>query len=502
MRNDRSPAFLSALDRFFFAEETPFGMAIARILVPLTVGLPMWMRLPRVRELFSTDGTPIQMFELYGNGPKLPVLAPALAVPLYAAMLVCLLLASAGFRTRLSLLIATPLYIYFNLLDGVGTMTKYSAIGSHLLLLLTISNCGLVWSVDAMLRQRRFGPDYVPPVGSIFATRLMQLLFCFIYFGAAVTKIQTAAFFTGEQMRYWMLSNWNYDNPVGEAMAMWSWMLPVSAYAAVIWEVLFAFLVFHRHGRGIMLGLGFLFHFMTWLTLGLYIFPLICISGYFAFRTERDVMRMRHWLRRLNLIRGVRAADAVLQSAISRVPQAAPAGVVFAAIITFCSIAASEAERRWNLYGMQSGRPTLELQPLDDTVAQTMINGERRIREQDKFFSFELGTVLVGNQLANRRDRFTYGETMIAQCNLNPPHEDLWVECLIQDAEQRTIEQFGQIVSRDSLRSPFFYQLGNKLEPGSYDVVLKSANQEIYRRSFDLVGTPPATAQADALLTN
>jgi hypothetical protein len=176
--------------------------------------------------------------------------------------------------------------------------------------------------------------------------------------------------------------------------------------------------------------------------------------------------------------------------------------VVFAAIITFCSIAASEAERRWNLYGMQGGQPTLELQPLDVTVAQTMINGERRIREQDKFFSFELGTILVGNQLANRRDRFTYGETMIAQCNLNPPHEDLWVECLIQDAEQRTIEQFGQIVSRDSLRSPFFYQLGNKLEPGSYDVVLKSANKEIYRRSFDLVGTPPATAQADALLTN
>lgn len=502
MSTNRPTSVRTALHDFFFAEETPFGLAVARMLVPLAVGLPMWMRLPRVRELFSADGTPIQMFELYGNSPKLPVFPPALAVSLYAAMLICLLLASVGFKTRWSLLIATPLYVYFNLLDGVGTMTKYTVIGVHLLFILTISHCGLVWSVDAFLQKRRGTAPVCPPVTAVYPTRLMQLLFCFIYFGAAVTKIQTAAFFTGEQMRYWMLSNWNYDNPVGEAMAMWSWMLPISAYAAVIWEVLFAFLVFHRFGRGIMLSLGVMFHFMTWLTLGLYIFPLVCISGYFAFLKETDVLAIRSWLKHRSWWQAVRRLRTAVGRPFLAMPQAVPAGVVFVAVVTLSAVAATEAEHQINLYGIVAGQPTLALQPLDQTVAQTMINGQRPIREQDKFFSFELGTILVGNQLANRRDQFTYGEMMIAQCNLNPPHEDLWVECLIQDSEQRTIEQFGQIVARDSLRSPFFYRLGNKLVPGEYSVVLKSANREIYRRNFQLVGSPPTTEQADALLTN
>ncbi len=64
------------------------------------------------------------------------------------------------------------------------------------------------------------------------------------------------------------------------------------------------------------------------------------------------------------------------------------------------------------------------------------------------------------------------------------------------------IEQFGQIVTRDMLRSNFFYTIGTKLLPGQYSVVLKSANREIYRREFLLTGQPPTSTQMDTLLTN
>ncbi len=205
------PTVIDTLKTFFFEEQVPFGAALTRIFLPLTALAPMLMRFPRVRELYTTDGTPVQMFELFGQGEVLPVLSPTPAIMLYSLMVFCLLCSSIGWNTRFSLAAGVSLYTYFNLLDSVGTMTKYSVIAAHLMLLLTVSSCGNVWSVDEYLRRRR-NPNSTLTfrAAPVWPARLMQLLFAFIYFGAAITKIQTSAFFSGEQMRYWMLSNRNY----------------------------------------------------------------------------------------------------------------------------------------------------------------------------------------------------------------------------------------------------------------------------------------------------
>ena len=175
----------------------------------------MIRRFGRVRELYSTDGAPQQMFELFGQGTPLPVLPPSFAVALYGIMIFALICGVFGFRTRLAFLIGAPLYTYFNLLDAVSTMTKYSVIAAHVLLILAVSECHLVWSIDAVLKRWKDGREVsaIPPRVPVWPARLIQILFCFVYFGAAITKIQTQAFFSGEQMRYWMLSNWNYANP-------------------------------------------------------------------------------------------------------------------------------------------------------------------------------------------------------------------------------------------------------------------------------------------------
>ena len=289
------PTILDVLKTFFFEEQVPFGAALARIFLPLMALIPMLMRFPRVRELYTTDGTPIQMFELFGQGEVLPVLAPGPAVMLYSLMVFCLVSSSIGWNTRFSLATGVTLYTYFNLLDAVGTMTKYSVIASHLMLLLTVSSCGNVWSVDEFLRRRR-NPNstFASRAAPVWPARLMQLLFAFIYFGAAITKIQTAAFFSGEQMRYWMLSNWNYENPIGELMAMWAPLLLVAAYVTCVWEIVFAFLVWHRRARFVMLGVGATFHIMTCVTLGLYVFPSICLSGYLCFARPEDIVFYRN----------------------------------------------------------------------------------------------------------------------------------------------------------------------------------------------------------------
>ncbi|MEO1981047.1 MAG: HTTM domain-containing protein [Fuerstiella sp.] len=484
----------TALGRFFFEQETPFGMALVRMVLPLMAGIPLVLRFPHVRELYTTDGAPIQLFEMYGQGAVLPVLSPAIAVPLYGAMLRCMLTAILGFRTRTSLCVVAVLYPYFNLLDGVGTMTKYSVIASHLLLLLAVSHAGAVWSVDAFLRKRAGSVSVMPARFPVWPARLVQLLFAALYFGASITKIQTAEFFSGDQMRYWMLSNWNYENPVGEAMAMWPPLLLIGAYVAVVWEVLFAFLVWQPRARIVMLAAGVFFHFMTWLTLGLYVFPAICLSGYFAFMTEEDFVR----LRRFSMFRWVSPVFHLPGQLTSRVlnafPQTVPAAVTWTCLISVAAIGATEAELQMDVYHTRSPSGLLSLQPMDRDVAVTMIRDKTPIREHDKFFNFEIGTTTVGYQLSNRRTEYSIGDVMIAQCNLNPPHEDMWVECLVQDEEERTIEQFGQFVPRESLRANFFYTIGNKLVAGRYSMVLKSANQEIYRRHFSMTGESAAHA--------
>lgn len=493
----------SLLKEFFFAEEVPFGAALVRIMLPLAASIPMFMRFPRVRELYSSEGCTTQLFELFGQGQVLPVLSPGIAVPLYGIMLCALLCSIIGLRTRFSLSVAFVLYTYFNLLDGVSTITKYSVIATHILLLLSVSRCGDVWSVDAWLKRRQSSSvQVVPEASAVWPVRLMQLLFAAIYFGAAITKIQTAEFFSGEQMRYWMLSNWNYENPVGEVMAMWSPMLLISAYLAVVWEILFAFLVWQKRTRVPMLLVGAFFHFMTWLTLGLYIFPAICLACYFAFFNETDVLRIRQFARRFRFSNALHWPIAGAEKLLNVLPSIVPANVAWICALIAAGIGGAEIERQLDLYGENAAPGTMALTVMDPIVAKTMIHKEQRLRQKDKFFNFEIGTSTIGGQLANSKTEFDFGDLMIAQCNMNPPHEDMWVECILQDSEERVIERFGQFVTREMLRANFTYRFGSRLLPGGYSMVLKNANQEIYRRDFELTGTPPVATTNQNLVTN
>ena len=144
----------------------------------------------------------------------------------------------------------------------------------------------------------------------------------------------------------------------------------------------------------------------------------------------------------------------------------------------------------------------LPLKTIDRDVALAMIKNPRPLREKDKFFSFDIGSMVMGGQLANRSTEYTYGESIIAQCNINPPHEDLWVEVAIEDSEQRIIDSAGQYVTRDSLWANFKYQAGSRMLPGDYSLVLKSGGKEIARRHFKLTGDPESQPASMPMLTN
>ncbi len=497
-------SIMTGIRDFFFAEETPYGLALTRMFLPAIALIPMIRRLPRVRELFSSDGAPQQLFELFGEGRPLPELPPVFAMALYGVMIFALLSAVFGFRTRMALMIGTPLYIYFNLLDCVSTMTKYSVIASHILLILTVSNCGAVWSVDAILRRWKDGESAsIPPKFPVWPARLVQLLFCFVYFGAAITKIQTAAFFSGEQMRYWMFSNWNYPNPVGELMAMWTPLLLASGYITVVWEITFPFLAWRPLGRFVALGIGILFHFMTFVTLGLYVFPMLCTTSYTSFLMEKDIVAIRNAIRRWRIpAMSIGAPRFAIARLIHARPAAIPLSMVWAAMALFAAVAANEIDRFADPYGMHANNGPMPLKPIPRDAALAMINSTAPLREKDKFFSFDIGSMFLGGQLANRSSEFEFGDVIVAQCNINPPHEDMWLECVIEDDANRVIDASGQFVTRDKLYANFSYATGNKLIPGKYWMVLKSSGKEVSRRPFTLTGDPESLPTMGELMTN
>ncbi|MCA9068825.1 MAG: HTTM domain-containing protein, partial [Planctomycetaceae bacterium] len=222
----QEPRLSQRISDFFYREEVPFPLALVRIVMPLVLLSVMLPRWSRARELYSADGAPCPIAFVYGWADFLPNFSGEIVIVMHTVLLLALVASSLGWCTRLSLGISTVLYVYLNMQDSVSTMTKYSVIASHVMLLLTLSHCGAVWSVDSWLAGYRRRKNRTPgersidwPKFPVWPQRLIQLMIGLVYFGAAITKMHTPEFFSGDQMTYWMLSHVNFANPGGEWMS-------------------------------------------------------------------------------------------------------------------------------------------------------------------------------------------------------------------------------------------------------------------------------------------
>ncbi len=485
----------SRFSRFLFANELPYGLAIVRILMPLVLLLVVLPRWRHTREIYSDDGAPAPLAINYGFVDFLPEFSGGLAVALMSALVFFLVASSIGWYTRVSLVASMVLYTYFNLMDCLSTLTKYSVIASHILFILCLSNCGAIWSLDSWLKRGRRmvdrgKTDFSATTGPAWPRRLMQILVGVVYFGSAMTKLHTPTYFSGDQLRYWMMSDVNHANPLGEYLSLFPVALIVFAYVAVIWEMLFLFLAWKGFGRVVMLTLGVGFHLMTCFTLGLYIFPLVCVTMYFAFINEHDsrtVVRMWYWLRvkwswigNFSLLR--------LSIPIPGAGSYSPTHLrlCYGLAIGLVVVLGVEGEYWLDPYGIRRSEGPHSLVELDSSYVRKYFNVERRIRQQDKFEAFDVGTGMVSGNLMQRRTDFQHGESLIAQCTLNPPHEDMWVECNLHDAQDRVLDRVGQMVPRETMRCSFIFYMTESLEPGKYFLVVKSAGQAITRKAITL----------------
>ncbi|MCA9079271.1 MAG: RnfABCDGE type electron transport complex subunit D [Planctomycetaceae bacterium] len=263
----------------------------------------------------------------------------------------------------------------------------------------------------------------------------------------------------------------------------------VTQIAGGFWEVLFAFLAWKGRGRTAMLGLGIIFHVMTYFMLGLIVFPLLFMTLYATFFEERELVAARNWL-------WSRLPSRLphLQNSASPQRRSAPSPTMatllglpaFGTLLAVIAFVAVEAEARMDVYRTRNPEGPSRLQPLSQEEARQLLRNDVALRPQDKVFSFDIGTTTVGGVLANRCREFQQRDILVAQCTLVPPHEDLWVEVNLHDATDHVIERNGVVAPREEMRANLFYQLRDSLEPGPYHLVLRIHGQEVGRRTIQL----------------
>lgn len=523
-RDVRSTDWLS---EWFFAEQPPYGMALMRIVLPLVLLIDTCFRHPWAREFYSTDGAPSPLDINFQRPGMVFIPDGSLAVALHAILIASLVASSLGWFTRISLGVATVLYTWFGLLDALSTLTKYTVIASHLLLLLTLSNCGALWSLDAWRKRGNGTAESLEDnalSAPIWPARLIQLLVAVVYLGAAITKMHTPAFFNGDQLMYWTMTYVNNVHPLGDWLSQHPLVLSVFGYVTIVWEIAFLFVVFHP-GRSdrlwykwVAIAIGAFFHFMTMFTLGLYIFPLVMFASYLAF-VEAAEWR---WLQSRDWLSGMRrvacwcetASEAVFTPIWGAERATDRVAYTYGLCLLLAATGAVGWERVRDPYQLGGAEGPLALEPMSEDEVARMLGPDRAIRPSDKLLAVDLGTLQIGEHLVDCRREFYQGEKMLAQVTLTPPHEDLWLDCWLQESREtgvegervpgRSLAKVGVPVGRELLRANFFFNLDESLRPGEYFLRLRAGRDEIGLKRFTILPRSGAVAEeaAEAISAN
>jgi hypothetical protein len=183
-----------------------------------------------------------------------------------------------------------------SMLFGLDTMTNLG------LFYLMIAPCGAALSLDRWLKVRRerqrLGSKYVPQppepmISATFATRLIQINFCIIYFAAGTSKLLGTSWWNGTAPNGFLL-NYSFapfDVPKYVEFLQWlvkhRWMWELFGAVGVIGtlflELGFSFLVWNRRMRWFMVCGAVLFHTMIALLMGLVTFSLMMLAMVLAF---------------------------------------------------------------------------------------------------------------------------------------------------------------------------------------------------------------------------
>jgi hypothetical protein len=168
-----------------------------------------------------------------------------------------------------------------------------------LLLYLMIGPSGAALSVDRLIHKWRMRKQGLTPSEpqmssmATFALRLIQVHFCVIYFASGTTKLQGPAWWNGTAI-WQTLTNYEFAPARFEAFTSmlrlltynrWVWEIfhTASSWGTVALEISFAFLIWRKRWRWLLICGSVCMHTGIALTMGLTAFSMLMICMVFAF---------------------------------------------------------------------------------------------------------------------------------------------------------------------------------------------------------------------------
>jgi hypothetical protein len=303
-------------------------------------------------------GTPIWSIWFHVTDPDLMLLVQC-------GIILATLLFTIGFCTRITSVLTwmgNLSYIHRSQfqLFGVDTMMTI------LLLYLMIGPSGAAWSVDRRIARwwsktrpriinrwrawwklppldiapARIPGTPQPLVSANVAIRLLQVHVCIIYLAAGLSKLMGQSWWNGTAV-WGTLANYEFApmqfeiynkflRLLGANQLMFMLFLTTAAYFTLTFEIGYAFLVWRRSTRWVMLGMAITLHGFIGLFMGLKTFSLMMLVMNMAFlKTEEATWAIGLFYpklrRRTSAVRGAAERTAELRAAQEAVPAGAPA---------------------------------------------------------------------------------------------------------------------------------------------------------------------------------
>ncbi|MSR56294.1 MAG: hypothetical protein EXS05_01295 [Planctomycetaceae bacterium] len=491
---------------FWFAPEGPRRLALMRIGLGLVMLCEMVPRWRSAIELYSTLEPPMPMFadRSLDTRPvdratstiaqqrnigsfRLPIPSPIIAIGMHTLLLFALLGVVLGWQTRTSLIGFTVLFAWLGLLDGAATFAKQSVIALHLGVLLACSGCGRAWSFDALSENRPAALCHLSPA---WPRRLMQVLVCAIYFGAAITKLKNPSYLSGDLLGFSLLD----DHWGGGRLGLWLSTQPrallLLSLATLLFELLFPVLIWVSRLRWPLLAAAAAFHLGMAATLHLQTFSPMMFVALAAFLREGDLSRLR--FPGCNPVRdksGLVSQTFLPAASTSRNRFGLEKSATIyaaAAIVTVCCGVLIQHHYDW--YAAFGRRPLAEIATLSPITPRDLaeMRSSRLPAWEDYIHRVAIGSRTGGTQVFGSSDRFHIGENVYVVVQLLPQHPDLTLEGLLIAPDGREAARFTHRIARDYTYAIDGFELTGELPPGRYRLLLQVEGFEFARRQFEV----------------
>ncbi|MDA1015664.1 MAG: HTTM domain-containing protein [Planctomycetota bacterium] len=449
--------------------ESPRPVAVLRIVLCSILLVDALRHWPYCVELYSNVGHFSPLPEI--SESLLAAFSPAQAVIIHTLYVFFLITSLAGWWTRASLAAVGSILVVLSLIDYPLTLRKDTVISIHLLLLLALTRCDAVWSLDrrfAMQRCLNSGHALSTPLSPELSRRLMHVLLLSIYWGAAITKFHMPDFFNGELLEFSLLDE-RWGRPViGHRLADFPRLLAIMGVATTMLEVCLPVLLFGRRTRRIGLLLAASFHIGLFLTMRLDGFSPVMLAALVSFTNEDDLQR----LTAMNRISG--SGEIREWTWLRTLARQSVNGGWFVIVGALFAVFGLAWQSSTDTYGAFGNRPESGFERLSHAELLS-ITTDHYPPVHQYFHAIHLGDSTANRRALGKTTRFLPGETVVVAARLMLPHPDLQLRCVLLTRDNVVWSHDRQVPATDS---HFFLgvTLDEALPAGEYRIQIDARN--------------------------